>query len=150
MTYTITDIGLLKMYIYIWAFIVTLLITGLVYLLNNLIQFTYQSKKKKDAGIRRINFVIGLNVNVVAVFFITILIVNNYFRPSVAENNVIVVINALERTINLVTWLSIPLYIVLFLAATLLLRNKYYKNMTILKSNNKILGIKKIKGLRHG
>ena len=146
MTYTITVIGLLEMYVYIWAFIITLLITGLVYLINNTVTFSYHSKKNKDAGARRIVFFIGLIVNVLVVFFSSMAIANDIFRPNVAENNTVVVMNALEQAINSVTFISIPVYVLLFLTITYLLRNKYYKNMMVIKSNNKIFGLINTKG----
>lgn len=142
MEYTISDIGTLRMYMYMWAVIVTLIsLTGVIVSVIK-IPFELKPGKQSDVFKRRVTFFIGLALTVTSVFFLQLNFVIENFRSRILEDDMIVVIQALGQTIPATVFTSGILYLILFAAVAMTAQQWIgYKPYSVLKSNNKWFGL---------
>ena len=142
MEYTISDIGTLRIYMYMWAVFVTLLFLAIVILSVIKIPFDLKPGKHSDVSQRRIVFFIGLALTITSVFFLQLNFVIDNLKARVLEDDMFVVIQALGQTIPATVLTSGTLYLILFAVVAMLTQQWIgYKPYSVLKSNNKWLGL---------
>jgi hypothetical protein len=142
MEYTISDIGTLRIYMYMWTVILTLVCLAIIVSSIMKVSFDLKPGKQSDVTKRRIIFFLGLAITVTLVFFLQLNFVINNFRSKILDEDMMVVVKALEQTIPITVITSGVLYITLFTVLAITTQQWIgYKPYTVLKSNNKWFGL---------
>lgn len=141
MEYTISDIGTLRMYMYLWTFFITLFFLAIIVFSVIKIPFDLKLGKQTDVFVRRIIFFIGLFVTMAVVFFMQLRFIVN-FKVMIIEEDMTVVAQALAQTIPATVATSGVIFLILFTVLAMTFQQWIgYKPYSVLKSNNKWFGL---------
>lgn len=142
MEYTISDIGTLRMYMYIWAVIVTLVLLAVNVFSVITIPFELKPGKQSDVNKRRVIFILGLFTTITVVFFLQMNFVIQNFKARILEEDMTVVTQALAQSIPWTVVTSGLLYLILFSVLAMTAQRWIgYKPYSVLKSDNKWFGL---------
>jgi len=142
MEYTISDIGTLRMYMYLWTFFITLFFLAIIVFSVIKVPFDLKPGKQTDVFVRRIIFFLGLFVTISVVFFMQLNFVIQNFKKMIIEEDMTVVAQALSQTIPLTVVTSGILFVMLFTVLAMTTQQWIgYKPYSVLKSNNKWFGL---------
>jgi hypothetical protein len=142
MEYTIADIGTLKINMMIWTIIFTLTTLTISLLLVIIVPYNMKPGYQSDNLMRRITVLIGLLSSSAIVFLFHFNYLIDSYRPMIDQDDLMVVIQSLSQFILPMTITSLVLYTTLFVLLAITTKRWIgYKPYTVLKSNNKWIGL---------